>query len=735
MTTMPMTRPPAPPGVRPGGPTPAAPPPGAVAVDPIKLARKHKWLLGGSVLGGVVLGIAAHFALLYTVPIYTAEVIWECFPQDTSIVTLGTEGPIRDELDKFMATQAQIMTSTAVIDAAVTDPALERNAPRWHQQFVENGSFNQTKAAKRLENRLRAAMIGDTQLIRLSFWTTDKDAAKPVVQTVADAYERNRQAAVRKLQAKRLDLVGKLISDTNTSIEALQKERVRLIESTKLESLDEQINKVQASIRLLSEKLVAVRASLEAYGSQAAKMRAQLESKGGITYDDDIRMAVEQEPVIQRLRANLSEIESQQLAMQLRNIGPQHMEYKQVESLRRATEQTLTQEREKMLRREFDSQLEALTKAIAAGQAQEADLVSKLEEEQRRGTELAKTRAEIEDIKDEIAQLNKHKAVASDKLNDLKALSGLDTQYRILLLQGAQTPREVTFPKLYIMIPLGILLVVGLVVCAILLVEVVDQRVKGPTDIQMISRTRLLGLVPHAAEDPSAPARVETVFRDQPGGILAESFRQVRASLAKQMAQKEHKSLLVAAGLPGSGATTLVLNLAYALAAAEHRVLVIDANFRRPAIAKTLGLRDAPGLSDVLGNGQTLAATVQGTDNPLVTVLAAGSAEHRKVERLATPAMSALLREAEKSYDMVLIDTAPAVVAGDAVALASRCDASLLVVQALREKRGLVSRLRTELGECKAEFLGVVINGMRSSAGGYLRGNIRAAHQYRDGDE
>jgi Mrp family chromosome partitioning ATPase len=92
--------------------------------------------------------------------------------------------------------------------------------------------------------------------------------------------------------------------------------------------------------------------------------------------------------------------------------------------------------------------------------------------------------------------------------------------------------------------------------------------------------------------------------------------------------------------------------------------------------------------------------------------------------------MSSLLAAASAKYDLVLIDTAPAIVAGDGLALSQRCDATLLVVRAFGEKRGLVARIRNELSESRGEFLGVLVNSVRASAGGYLRGNFRATQEY-----
>jgi len=94
--------------------------------------------------------------------------------------------------------------------------------------------------------------------------------------------------------------------------------------------------------------------------------------------------------------------------------------------------------------------------------------------------------------------------------------------------------------------------------------------------------------------------------------------------------------------------------------------------------------------------------------------------------------MTQLIRDASAKYDLVLVDTAPAMVAGDGQALANRCDGVILVVRALAEKRGLVARIRDQLGDTRAEFLGVVINAVRASAGGYLKGNIRTSYEYQN---
>ena len=116
-------------------------------------------------------------------------------------------------------------------------------------------------------------------------------------------------------------------------------------------------------------------------------------------------------------------------------------------------------------------------------------------------------------------------------------------------------------------------------------------------------------------------------------------------------------------------------------------------------------------------------------------MLSAGAREKRVFEMFSGERFSQLLAEFKTRYDLVLIDVAPALVASDGLAVANRADASCLVVRAMGEKRGLVGRLRNDLSEARGEFLGVVVNAVKPSAGGYIRGNMRATHEYQNSGE
>ncbi|MBY0307428.1 MAG: CpsD/CapB family tyrosine-protein kinase, partial [Phycisphaerales bacterium] len=235
---------------------------------------------------------------------------------------------------------------------------------------------------------------------------------------------------------------------------------------------------------------------------------------------------------------------------------------------------------------------------------------------------------------------------------------------------------------------------------------------------------------PTVEADPTRPTP-ETALRDAPTGAIADAYRHARSMIAKRMNAAGYKSLLVCSGMPQSGATTAAANIALGAAAAEQRVLLIDANFRRPNLHRVFKLGEGPGLGEVLAKRATLDTAIQHTNTSNLDLLSAGTAPNRATpERLSTELMSQLIQEASGKYDLVVIDTAPAAIAGDALALAGRVDATLLVVKALGEKRGLIARLRDSFSDARAEFLGVLVNAVPPTGTGYMAKNIRAAQEY-----
>lgn len=721
----------------PGTPRPQPPQGGApaVTIDPIKLLKKYKLTFGAAFFVSVILGIGAYFALRATVPSFTSEVIFECMPAENDPSKVYTTNVDPDEIDRFMLTEVSKMTSDATFNRVLRDTRLNSEAPTWYKHHTNSGQLDVNDALKTLQGGIfrrgiSASVIPETYFIRLSVpASTAKDAAG-LARLVREAYLQDLQQGKNRQITDQRDSLADRVKQLNDQITDLQSRRSRIVRDEELDTIDANRSEARSKLEDVSEKLLEVQQGIEAVQVQLERFEDMLTSPAGIQYTDTQRAQAEQNPLVASLQQQLKNLEASRLALQRDGVLPNHRTYRQLEAQIAGVEQKLADAKEEKLREIFDAEVDGTRRTMAQLRAQESDLLTQQETLRTKLTELTGTLNEVTDLKAQIDRLIDQKAEASAKLDDLVTRASLESVGRVRVQLGEQVPNEMSFPKIIIIVPLTVLLVCGLTGGAAVLRELLDQRVKSPADVGLIPRTRVLGVVPLASEDPSEPERVERAFDDQPRGVLAESYRQLRTSLLKSMNRAGHRSLVVASGQPGSGATSVISNLALACAAMDQRVLVIDGNFRRPAMHKVYDAPDTPGLADVLAGETTLAEAKRATEVANLDLLVAGTKQLRIFERLGTEAMAGLLTEAGEDYDLILIDVAPCLVAGDAQALANRADASMLVVRAMGEKRGMVARLKNELSDSRAEFLGVLVNAVRSAAGGYMRKNIRTSHDY-----
>lgn len=720
----------------PVGPSPAMP---VAAIDPIKLVQKYKWALVIAAAVGGIIGLGLHFILLRLSPVWRPFVLFQCHSVQTTIGELeGATFGQAEELDKFMQTQVRVMTSESVLQRVAEDPRLQQEAPRWSQQFVTSTGFNAREAQTELKESLRARVVPQTKFVELSMGYKFREDATAILQMATRKYKEVLENQAGGLRRDQKDALNKTVQEIERQITALQNRRNTEIDQSELSGVDRRSSEVSETLKLINQALVDAQQNLQLVTVQVNAMNEQLSRDSGIVYGEDLVEQVEQERAILEIKSTLSTLESNQQAILQRGFTREHREYRLLDSQIAGYRQNLEAERQRLLRIKFDSQLETLRRRQQGLQAQIDDFQRQRDEQMRRVTDITKVQDRLADIDKQIENSSKAKAEAESRLKNLQALEQLQSIDRVTVFQDARIPNEVSFPRLVFMLPLGVIGAAGLVGGFVVLRELVDQRVKGPSDVAMIPRVRVLGWVPDALEDPAGPGAVESAFRDRPRGVLAEAFRNTRSVVLKRMRGGGHKTLMVMAGMPGSGSTSIVANLALACAAVDQRVLIIDANFRRAGVHRAFGLSETGGVSDALSQGRegvNLESVLQKTKDARLDVVSAGSRDRRVFEMLSSDAMAELLRQAKERYDLILIDVAPAIVAGDGLALAQRVDASLLVVRALNEKRGMVARVKNDLSESQSDFLGVLVNGVRSSAGGYLKGNIRATHEYHSSGE
>ncbi|MGE0302481.1 MAG: polysaccharide biosynthesis tyrosine autokinase [Phycisphaerales bacterium] len=722
------------------------PPPGGMhgggagvsaAVDPVRLLKQYKIPLAISMVIGVVVGVSAHFVIKRFWPQYRSTVTYQALPPYVGLTVTNNAYSDEAELDRYMLTQSRIMVSERVLRDAVRDPALKTQGVRWIQPFIrENNQVDQSLAARDLKEIVGARSITGTNLIELAVSAREPKDAAVLVNAVHDAYWRDLEQQVGANTADRRNALNKALTDARAEITRLEEQRNKILRDNNISARDAGNTQEKRLLELLSPQLIELDKSREAFMDRQAKMEEQLKSETGPVFDDAMREEADRDPLVSNIRSEISSIKTAMDALKAQGLGDSHRTIQDLTNRMAAKEAELAAKKNEALKKAFESELERLRQRVESVKAQRKELQQQYDGANRKVMDLVRAMADYDSLGAQVTILRDKEGetrAALENLQGLVELRSTDRIDRIRRLEPGRVPDDVAFPRLSIMLAAGFFLVVGLTGAAIVLREVLDQRIKGPSDIALIPRLRLLGVVPTIEDDPSKPAAAETAFKDCASGALAEAFRQMRPSIVKRLQQGGHRSLLLVGTMPGSGTTTVAANLGMACAAADQRVLLIDANFRRPGLQKAFKLAEGPGLGEVLSRKSTLEAAVQQTSVENLHLLSAGSPQSRAVpERLTTETMTALIREATDRYDLVIVDTAPAMVAGDCLALANRCDAVALVVRALHEKRGLIARIRDQLGDARAEFLGVVVNAVRASAGGYMRRNIRESFEYQN---
>ncbi|MEU2610005.1 polysaccharide biosynthesis tyrosine autokinase [Micromonospora sp. NPDC007271] len=249
---------------------------------------------------------------------------------------------------------------------------------------------------------------------------------------------------------------------------------------------------------------------------------------------------------------------------------------------------------------------------------------------------------------------------------------------------------------------LGLLVGAGLAV----LRGLADVRMRDAAALQRVTGSPLLGEIPFEAGAKAAPL----IVGEAASSSRAEAVRKLRTNLRFVDVHEPARVIAVTSALQGEGKTTTACNTAIALAEAGWRVLLIDADLRRPKVADYLGVDGGVGLTDVLVGDVQVGDVVQRWGDKSLLVLPSGATPPNPSELLGSKAMADLLVALRESADIVIIDTAPLLAVTDGVVVAVQSDGALLVTQQGRTSRGQVAAAAQALHAVSVRLLGCVLN-------------------------
>mgnify|MGYP003521036884 CR=1 FL=1 len=287
-----------------------------------------------------------------------------------------------------------------------------------------------------------------------------------------------------------------------------------------------------------------------------------------------------------------------------------------------------------------------------------------------------------------------------------RPLDAATSPVRITVTRAAAEPSGQASPNRRLNMAVGVLLGLAVGVGIAILRTVLDTRIRSEADVATVTDTPVLGAVGYDASTPNDPL----VIVSHPLGARAEAIRRLRTNLQFVNASSRPRSIVVTSALPGEGKTTTASNLALAIADTGSRVVLVDADLRRPSIARVLGIEGAVGLTTVLIGNASIDDVVQEYGSTSLDVITSGEIPPNPSELLGSQRMTDLLGELTERYDVVILDTAPLLPVTDGVVVAKLADGALVVVGATVANRPHLAAAVAALETVEARVLGVVLN-------------------------
>jgi len=431
--------------------------------------------------------------------------------------------------------------------------------------------------------------------------------------------------------------------------------------------------------------------------------------------DTETITTILQNPMVLSLRSRVSEVERDRGRISER-YGPRHPEYEKVT--------TQLADVKLQLEAEIKKAIQTAKSEYEAAVVQERTLTQALNEQKAAATDLSRKGVDYTLI---LREAESNREIYNSLLTrekELRVVANSRTN-NIRLVDRAQVPGSPSSPNhrqdwIYAL-AFGLVFALG----AAFGIDYLDDTVKTPEDITRRLKLRFLGLVP-AVRGDRHPLLSGPVPHD-----FGEAFRTLRTALVSQLPGDGPKVMAVTSAQPLEGKTTTAVNIAMALAVGGSRVLLIDADMRRPSVHKALRMTNDRGLSQLLAGQARMREVVQRTHDPNLLVITAGRTPANPSELLAADRMRALISGLENGpFDWVIIDTPPVLAVTDAVIIAPLVAAMTFVVGSEMTRWRLAERAVETLLSGNPRHLCAVLNKVDFARNKYYYSRYYG-HQYK----
>ena len=668
------------------------------------ILRRNKWRIAAFVLFCVAATIVVSSRLT---PIYEATAAIDIDRQaPAGFIGQDAARMAPNDADQFLATQVKTIQS---------DSVLRPVAQRFNLRSAETSTPQPQLPTSRVQNapvvlkNLKVTRPLNTYLLLISYRSPNPELAAEVANGIADSY-------IQHTYDIRFRATAGLSAFMEKQIEELKAKMERSSAAQGQFEKDLSVINPEEKTSILSARLLQLNVEFTtAEGDRVRKQAAFDSVKSGSL---EAAKASTQGEQLRKLADRLDEAR-EKFAIVKTQYGAGHPEYKKY--LSQVTE----------LERQFAELQTGITQRVGL-EYQEAANREKMLKDAVAGikAEFDHLNARFFEYKALKREADADKTLYEELVRKIKE-AGINSSFQnssIRLSDSARPALKPVFPDIPLNAILAFLFSTLMAVGAAVLSDVLDNTVRDPEQIQKGLKTEVLGSLPvvknwsgrllpvYASASPNGDgttALVKSSRRNDQTAAFEEAIRTLRDSILLSDLGNRPRSLLLTSATPREGKTTCSVHLAIAHSLQKRKTLLIDADLRRPGVHGRIGLTNERGMSTVInGEAQWRDVLQKSPGYPDLDILTAGPASRRAADRLGS-ILQTLLIEAEKDYDLVIVDSPPLLGFAEPLQMAAVVDGVVVVTLAGQTNRNAVGSVLSSLKRLKANVIGVALNEVR----------------------
>src|ERR1700687_4795260 len=688
----------------------------------MRVLIKRKWMVI-FVIAGIFMAVA--IASLRQTPIYVAVGRIAVNKADSNLITFKDSGPVMmDYYDPTdLDTEVRILQSDLMALQVIRQLNLDKRPEFGGHSDQKQANLvadplqtdsNRTSALLgSFRGNLHVTLIPNTRIIEIHYNSTDPQLAASVVNTLAATYVEQNFKTKFESTMQASDWLSKQLVDLQMKVETSQEKLVRYQKEHEIFGVDDKQNIITEKLDELNKEMTA--AEFDRMQKEAVYRQTQSNDPVAVAAAivSDATGGGAASALLDKLREQQASLRIQ-VADLSTQFGPSYPKITQLNNQLKEIDHQLQSETTKAV--------DHLNGRYQAALQRENMLRASFEKQKQEANKLNESAIEYSLLKRDVDSNRTLYEGLLEKLKEAGVTAGLrSNNFRIINAARVPTsPSEPNIPRnLSFALVLGVISAVSLA----FLLESMENTVRTPEQAQALSCLPSLGMIPLGSKSANygvagkrlaltaSQEVVEMVTQVRPQSQMAESYRALRTSLLLSNLGAPPKVIMVTSARPQEGKTTTSINTAIVLAQKGVRVLLVDADLRRPSIHKTLGMGPRSGLSNVLTGSATLQQTI--TTSPILPnlfIMPAGTPPPNPAELLASSNMRDLIVELRGLYDHIVIDTPPTLSVTDAVVLSPRADATILVIRSSQTTKQALRRARDILTQVNAHVAGVLLN-------------------------